>query len=419
MKMYGQDKLARMALEVALGSLARIITRPFWYGWLYDCSSRRENLRMAFLGPKMGMFGRLFGGRVQLWVCSGLLIDNFLFACWFCSKGVILVFWDRDTLRFLLARCIGRRDSYALQQGDGRYRRVGEPLTWELLGLHLAGSLTLGTYLIDERGLCRFAVIDADGRSEADDLAVLVGVQDRLAALGVASALELSRRAGHLWVFLAQAAAPDVVRSFLRPYCPVGMELYPKQERASWSEPGSLIRVPLGVHRRSGRRYPFVQREGGRLAPVARSVSETLAWLAHVERVTVPDVLAVAPALPVLDQAAGQGTHTYVAGVGGGASLTSFTSIRAWCAAQDSVAVIAHYVDLDRRGMGCCPFGEHHADGKDAHPSLWVHEPRGPGAPCWYCHVWGRGGNLFDFLMLYTGLDARALWARIRAGEVF
>jgi hypothetical protein len=81
--------------------------------------------------------------------------------------------------------------------------------------------------------------------------------------------------------------------------------------------------------------------------------------------------------------------------------------------------VIGRYVELDARGMGCCPFGWHHAAGRDRHPSLWVHPLRRGELACWWCHTWQRGGSLFDFLRLYHRLDARQLWARIRAGEVF
>jgi hypothetical protein len=69
--------------------------------------------------------------------------------------------------------------------------------------------------------------------------------------------------------------------------------------------------------------------------------------------------------------------------------------------------------------MGCCPFGWHHDDGKDARPSLWVHVPRSLGAPCWYCYVWRHGGNLFDFLCLWYGVSSREMWRRILAGESF
>jgi len=51
--------------------------------------------------------------------------------------------------------------------------------------------------------------------------------------------------------------------------------------------------------------------------------------------------------------------------------------------------------------------------------TLWVHAPRSSGAPCWYCHVWQRGGNLFDFLCLWYGTSPRQMWQRILAGEQF
>jgi DNA primase len=86
---------------------------------------------------------------------------------------------------------------------------------------------------------------------------------------------------------------------------------------------------------------------------------------------------------------------------------------------QDPYTLIGCYVPLDSRGMGCCPFGEHHDDGRDTHPSFRVYMPATPGGCCWHCYTWGKGGNVFNFLALYLGLDARTLWSRMQAGEVF
>src|SRR5438445_955051 len=104
----------------------------------------------------------------------------------------------------------------------------------------------MGTYMIDEQGGTHFAVFDADS---LDGLVQLLGVQRRLAADGVASALEGSRRGGHLWVFFAVALAAPKARRWLLPYCPAGVEFYRKREWATWEEPGFLVRVPLGVPR--------------------------------------------------------------------------------------------------------------------------------------------------------------------------
>jgi hypothetical protein len=149
---------------------------------------------------------------------------------------------------------------------------------------------------------------------------------------------------------------------------------------------------------------------------VAGSVAAALVWLSGVERALVPGALVSSLA----DRVGPAATKKYVAEQCViPATPGPKMSIHDWCAAQDAVRVIGRYVRLDQRGMGCCPFGEHHADGKDSRPSLWVHAPRGAGAPCWYCQVWQRGGNLFDFLLPYYGLDVRSLWQRILSGEIF
>ena len=326
---------------------------------------------------------------------------------------------DERSLRLLAARCIGRRNDYALQQEDGRYRRVGAAVSLAALSHHVAGVETMGSYVVDERNTCHFAVFDADS---LDGLVDLLAVQRRLAADGIDSALEGSRRGGHLRVWFASPLSPALVRRWLLPYCPDGVEFYPKRDWATWDEPGSLMRVPFGVHRLTGRRYPFLvaagSGSGDRLVPAARTVAASLEWLASIRRVPVPgrDTSGFRHDSPP--------AHTpYVAkGAGGGpASLDSETpvSIHDWCDRQDAFSVIGRYVQLDQRGMGCCPFGWHHNDGKDSRPSLWVHAPRSSGAPCWYCYVWQRGGNLFDFLCFWYGVSARQMWQRILAGEQF
>src|SRR2546421_9555765 len=182
---------------------------------------------------------------------------------------------------------VSRRNDYAIQQGNGRYLRVGSPLTKSALRNHLDGAESLGTYVIAEGGRCRFAVFDADPH---DGLVVLLGVKGGLANDGVPSSLERSRRGGHLWVLLSTPVLASQVRSFLLPYCPAGVEFYPKQDKGNGY--GSLIRLPLGVHLLSGCRYPFVEWMAGSLVEVAPAINEMIEWLAVSERVAVP-----APAL--------------------------------------------------------------------------------------------------------------------------
>src|SRR6266566_1277416 len=104
---------------------------------------------------------------------------------------------------------------YAVQQRDGSYWRVVEPLTLPLISAHLEGRWTLGTYLLDECSQCAFAVFDADS---ADGLERLVGLAAELGQGGIPTLLEVSRRGGHLWVHLAEPTAAHLVRAWLLPY---------------------------------------------------------------------------------------------------------------------------------------------------------------------------------------------------------
>jgi hypothetical protein len=320
-----------------------------------------------------------------------------------------------DELLPLVRTCIGRHDDYAFQRDDGRYVRAHRRLTYDVLRRHMAGVETIGTYVINEQGCCRFAVFDAD--SDAG-LVSLLSLHTRFAAAGIPSYLEASRRGVHLRIVFAAPAPAALVRRWLLPSCPAGVEFYPKQDTASSEHPGSLVRVPLGVHRVTGRRYPFVTvGSDGRLVPVVSSVKAALSWLSTIDRAPVPSV-PVAQSLPQRDHA-GLPTHKKCPSKNAASStqLAPTLSIRDWNARQNPFAVIGRHVELDSRGIGCCPFGWHHANGRDVHPSFKVYEPTYAGGYCWYCSTWQRGGSVFDFLSLYHNLEARDLWWRILSGE--
>src|SRR6266496_6130525 len=187
---------------------------------------------------------------------------------------------------------------YAVQQRDGSYWRVREPLTLPLLSAHLLGRCTIGTYLLDEHNSCSFVVFDADSE---DGLSQLVGLAMELARQGIPTMLEASRRGGHLWVYLAEPTSACVVRAWLLPYAQsLGVEFYPKQDTLGPDGACSLIRLPLGIHRQARGWFPFVQvHEGGNVVPVGETVWECCAWACqNVQRVAVPDVQCMAYAAP-------------------------------------------------------------------------------------------------------------------------
>src|SRR5579884_3546801 len=137
---------------------------------------------------------------------------------------------------------VHRWDQYALQQRDGSYWRMVEPLSLPLLSAHLSGRCTLGTYLLDGESCCSFAVFDADS---ADGLERLAALSLQLAQAGISTVLEASRRGGHLWVHLSAPTPARLVRTWLLPYAlSYDVECYPKQDELLPGGSGSLIRLP-------------------------------------------------------------------------------------------------------------------------------------------------------------------------------
>lgn len=299
---------------------------------------------------------------------------------------------------------VGRRDDYGVQLSTGRYKRAGTSLTQSDLYNHLLGVRTYGTYVIDAAGWCRFAVVDADSE---DGLERLWTLQDHLAIHGIVSYVEQSRRGGHLWVFLARPVRASQVRAWLLPLCPADLEFYPKQDEGKGY--GSLIRLPLGIHRKSSKRYHFLERgDAGQLVPRTLTDEERLTWLASIQRMDVPQVEQ--PTSRPRAQTPPSFFHP--------SQHTGRSPIRDWNAAQDPYEVIGRYVALDQSGVGCCPFGEHHSGGHDTQASFKVYEPGEPGGYCWYCYTWQQGGSVFDFLKYSYHLDAKTLWDRIQADDL-
>src|SRR5271157_2607555 len=140
-------------------------------------------------------------------------------------------------------------------------------LTDETIRQHLEGKITVGLYAIDpSTQRCKWVAIDADYRNSMEDLLKL---QYHLTQDGVEPALEMSKRGGHLWIFLATPLLAMECRIYihdlaLRLGVPVkssgladGIEVFPKHDAISAGEFGNAIRGPLGIHRGANRRFWF------------------------------------------------------------------------------------------------------------------------------------------------------------------
>ena len=127
-------------------------------------------------------------------------------------------------------------------------------LTEGTIRQHLEGKITVGLYAIDpSTQRCKWVAIDADYKNSMDDL---LNLQFHLTQDKVEPALEMSKRGGHLWIFLATPLLAKECRIYihdlaLRLGVPVkgsgladGIEVFPEArcdrsrrvwQRYSWS----------------------------------------------------------------------------------------------------------------------------------------------------------------------------------------
>ena len=156
----------------------------------------------------------------------------------------------------------------------------------------LNGDITISLYAINpETQRSKWVAIDADFDGSLESLFQL---QWELKQDGVDAALEQSRRGGHLWIFGAEPLLASECRIYvynlaLRLGIPVkggglkeGIEVFPRQDRLEDGELGNAIRAPIGVHRKTNRRYWFYEAEP---TPEAQ-----LAYLDGLKKLTEPEL---------------------------------------------------------------------------------------------------------------------------------
>src|SRR5919202_5006153 len=152
---------------------------------------------------------------------------------------------------------VNRTDTYARQNDGSRsYHRVKKPLTDAVLRAHLRGDITVGLYSLGPDGKSRWGCIDSDEGEQ-----VIFDIRDELGRQGVPLYVERSRQGAHGWVFLEEPLPGVQIKHYLEPYAR-GLELFPSPGIPDAAGVGLLVRGPLGVHRYTGERYPFLRENG-------------------------------------------------------------------------------------------------------------------------------------------------------------
>lgn len=286
-------------------------------------------------------------------------------------------------VRMFAQTFIPRWDGYPMQLADGSYIQVKNPLTMHHVIRHLTHTrhMTLGAYALDSNNNAKWVCLDADGDAQWEKI---IQLAQMLYKEGIIPYLEPSRRGGHLWLFtpllsgamIRQFAKNLLIWSDIEPDKQI--EIYPKQDMLKEGM-GSLVRLPLGVHRKTGKVYHFVDLAGSPLAPTIRDQIKLLGNPQRVPEVFIREITSIKEDAPIPP------SPTFKKGVVSHHSSLS-ESLKSTISVLDFVG---QYVSLDAHGRGLCPFHE------DTMESFGVNDA----GNYWHCFAGCGGGSIIDFWM--------------------
>lgn len=222
---------------------------------------------------------------------------------------------EQSLARLIGGRFIERRDLKAWQQPDGSYRPDRTPLTPADVEAHLSGKRTLGYYVVSADNTARVLAFDidiaktvtwaegtVDARAEfakPDSLyrslltkqlnataRVLAKRLHAVADIPIAVAFSGSKGV-HVYGFTGSMPAADCRglavdilegfagervafeplrgKNFFKPNNPklaIEIEVFPKQDEVADGSLGNLLRLPLGINRKSGNAGHFLRFDG-------------------------------------------------------------------------------------------------------------------------------------------------------------
>ena len=162
----------------------------------------------------------------------------------------------KDTLA-KVRKFIGRVKPFAVQCSNGAYIPIYKDIDDTVLYDHVLGNNTIGTYVIREDGKVSFGVIDIDGDKENLGPLKKLGLKIYSLFPEFKRVLEFSGRRGyHVWIFMDKLENPQFVKELITARLKLNnirnVEVFPKQSSLEGKKLGSLIKIPLGKHRKGG-----------------------------------------------------------------------------------------------------------------------------------------------------------------------
>ena len=223
----------------------------------------------------------------------------------------------RELMEHFMALFSGREDVFARQWADKNENKSGyvpvrHAMTLADVDEHVQGRKTYGIYLLQADSRVRCGVIDVDiiarlrsGKLATEDKITLkrertymiTRIREQSAELGLTPVVEFSGYKGfHFWYFFSRAVDAAAVRSVLTDIAqPVNadiscfdLEVFPKQGKLTGKGLGNLVKLPLGIHRFTGKQSFFME------CP-KRDIDSQLGFLKTIQPVD-PDMLTTVSA---------------------------------------------------------------------------------------------------------------------------
>ena len=142
---------------------------------------------------------------------------------------------------------VARTDVYGVEDERGWRTEKGE-LTRELVVKHLKGELTLGVLPFNAKGVCKWICADVD-QPKGDYIYEMV-----VERFGEGSVL-LERTGGkgsHVWVFLEPTPLWQIAPVLDELEKELWVRFFPKQRSIKAETVGNFVRLPLGLHHKTG-----------------------------------------------------------------------------------------------------------------------------------------------------------------------
>ena len=169
----------------------------------------------------------------------------------------------------------GREDTFAIQFSNG-YRPVRRALGYKDISDHLLGLKTIGIYQLKKDTTIKFAAYDIDIKKtyldsdnryvyEENSKSVARKLKEELDSENIKSYMEFTGNRGyHIWIFFDIPVMSYKVKPVMEDILSrieleegIDIEIFPKQTELHGGL-GNLIKIPLGVHKKTGEKCLFV-----------------------------------------------------------------------------------------------------------------------------------------------------------------